>query len=226
MPQARAGSDRLTPRMMLAAYAAGIFPMAESAESQELHWIDPARRGVLPVGHVHASRSTLRDLRRGGWQGHRNRDFEGALRACAARPETWINAELFHIYMALHESGHAHSFEVTKGGAFAGAMFGIALNGAFFGESMVSACRNGSKMALLWADWALAAGGFTLFDTQFLTTHLVSLGGREITRTEYRAHLDFAMTQAAELPALMPTAGQLCDAIAAAQLSQVTTQMS
>lgn len=205
----RVSSERLTPDMMLAAYAAGIFPMAESAEGEDLHWIDPVRRGVLPVGGVHASRSTLRDLRRGGWQGHLDRDFEGALRACAARPETWINAALFRVYMALHEMGHAHSFEVTRNGAFAGAMFGIALNGAFFGESMVSACTNGSKLALLWADHALAEGGFTLFDTQFLTTHLVTLGGREITRTEYRAHLDFAMTQAARLPRHLPDAGRL-----------------
>lgn len=209
----RTGSDRLTPGMMLAAYAAGVFPMAESAAGTELHWIDPHRRGVLPVGHVHASRSTLRDLRRGGWQGHLDRDFEGALRACADRPETWINAELFRVYMELHESGHAHSFEVTRDGAFAGAMFGIALNAAFFGESMVSACRNGSKMALLWADRVLDSGGFTLFDTQFLTTHLASLGGREITRVEYLAYLDLAMSRPAHLPACMPSAEALYRAI-------------
>lgn len=211
----RASPGRLTPDMMLAAYAAGIFPMAESAEAEALHWIDPARRGVLPVGGVHASRSTLRELRRGGWQGHLDRDFEAALRACAARDETWINAELLGVYMALHEMGHAHAFEVTHDGAFAGAMFGISLNGAFFGESMVSARRNGSKLALLWADWALVAGGFTLFDTQFLTTHLVSLGGREITRTEYRAHLDFALTQPARLPDQMPGAEELLRFLAA-----------
>lgn len=213
--------------MMLAAYAAGIFPMADSAQGTELHWIDPHRRGVLPVGHVHASRSTLRDLRRGGWQGHLDRDFEGSLRACADRPETWINAELFRVYMALHESGHAHSFEVTSHGAFAGAMFGIALQGAFFGESMVSARKNGSKMALLWADWALDAGGFTLFDTQFLTTHLVSLGGREITRTEYRAHLDFALARPASLPRRLPSAEALLRGIASRDQSlQATTQIS
>lgn len=211
----RASSGRLTPDMMLAAYAAGIFPMAEGATAEALHWIDPARRGVLPVGGVHASRSTLRTLRRDGWQGHLDRDFEAALHACAARDETWINAELLRVYMDLHAMGHAHAFEVTQDGAFAGAMFGISLNGAFFGESMVSARRNGSKLALLWADWALATGGFTLFDTQFLTTHLVSLGGREITRTEYRAHLDFALTQPARLPAQMPDAGQLSRFLAA-----------
>ena len=201
----------VTPERMLAGYAAGIFPMAESADAPDLHWIDPPRRGVLPVGAVHASRSTLRNLRRGGWRGHIDRDFEGALRACADRPETWINAELFGAYMALHEAGHAHSFEVTRDGAFAGAMFGIALNAAFFGESMVSARTNGSKLALLWASWALAAGGFTLFDTQFLTTHLVSLGGLEITRTEYRAHLDYALTRPAALPEVLPDAKALHD---------------
>ena len=199
----------VTPERMLAGYAAGIFPMAESADAPDLHWIDPPRRGVLPVGAVHASRSTLRALRRGGWHGHVDRDFEGALRACAGRDETWINAELFATYMALHEAGHAHSFEVTKDGDFAGAMFGIALQAAFFGESMVSTRTNGSKLALLWASWALAAGGFVLFDTQFLTTHLVSLGGLEITRTEYRAHLDHALTQPAALPRDLPDAQAL-----------------
>ena len=204
-------SPPISPDLMLAAYGAGIFPMAESADSPELHWIDPHRRGVLPVGGVHASRSTLRDLRRGGWRGYIDRDFEGALRACAGRDETWINADLFATYMALHEAGHAHSFEVTKGGDFAGAMFGITQQAAFFGESMVSACTNGSKLALLWASWALEAGGFTLFDTQFLTTHLVSLGGVEITRTEYRAHLDHALTRHAALPQALPDAQALHD---------------
>lgn len=207
-------SGALTPGMMLAAYASGVFPMAESAAGTDLHWIDPARRGVLPVGGIHASRSTRRDLRRGGWQGHLNRDFAASLRACAARDETWINAGLTRAYLALHEMGHAHSFEVSFQGEFAGAMFGITLNAGFFGESMVSLRRNGSKMALLWADWALASGGFTLFDTQFLTTHLVSLGGREITRTEYRAHLDFAMSRQARLPRALPDAQGLCDWLA------------
>lgn len=199
----------VTRELMLAGYAAGIFPMAESAEAEDLHWVNPLRRGVLPVGGVHASRSTLRDLRRGGWQGHIDRDFEAALRACAARDETWINATLFRVYMALHEAGDAHSFEVTRQGEFAGAMFGVTMNAAFFGESMVSARTNGSKLALLWASWALEAGGFTLFDTQFLTTHLVSLGGVEITRTEYLAHLDRALSRPAALPETLPDAQAL-----------------
>lgn len=187
--------------------------MAESADSPLLHWVDPARRGVLPVGRVHASRSTLRDLRKGGWVGHLNRDFEGALHACADRPETWINDELFGLYLVLHDAGFAHSFEVTKHGDFAGAMFGISLYGAFFGESMMSAQVNGSKMALLWASWALKTGGFTLFDTQFLTPHLASLGGYEISRDAYRDALAAALSQEASLPKNLPDADQLMQEI-------------
>lgn len=203
----------LTPERLLMGYAAGIFPMAESATSPVLHWVDPPRRGVLPVGGVHASRSTRRDLRRGGWAAHLDRDFAAALRACADRDETWINAELFSLYLALHEAGCAHAFEVSREGRFAGAMIGVALGAAFFGETMMSAQRNGSKMALLWASAALKAGGFTLFDTQFLTPHLASLGGREITRTEYRAHLAAALTRRARLPARLPDAAQLLQEI-------------
>lgn len=203
----------VTADLMLAAYASGVFPMAESATSPRLHWIDPTRRGLLPVGGVHVSRSTRRDLRRRDWRGYLNRDFEASLRACADRPETWINATLFDLYLELHRTGYAHSFEVTCDGEFAGAMFGIALHGAFFGESMVSARTNGSKMALLWASWALKTGGFTLFDTQFISPHLASLGGYVVSRTEYQAHLAAALLERAALPQELPDADQLLQEI-------------
>lgn len=207
------GLMQITPEHLLNAYANGIFPMAMSAGDPELHWYDPPRRGVLPVGGVRASRSTLRDLRRGGWEGSLNRDFRAALDACAARDETWINAGLIALYIALHKAGFAHSVEVWHHGQFAGAMFGVTLGGAFFGESMVSTRTNGSKMALLWASWALKAGGFSLFDTQFLTPHLASLGGREIGRTEYHRRLGHALSLPARLPETLPDAYSLVQAI-------------
>lgn len=203
----------ITPDIMLSAYARGMFPMAQSADSPELGWYDPPFRGVLPVGDMRASRSTLRDLRRGNWSATLNGDFVASVLACAQRQETWINEELYGLYVQLHQAGHACSFEVYREGAFAGAMFGVILRGAFFGESMMSAQVNGSKMALLWASYALKKGGFRLFDTQFMTPHLASLGGQEITREEYHTRLADALSHKASLPTTLPDAQSLLQEI-------------
>ena len=189
----------LTPQQLLAGYAQGIFPMAASAEDPTLHWFDPLRRGVLPVGGVHAARSLLRDLRRGGWTAHLNGDFDAVVAACAARDETWINAPLSALYGQLHQMGHASALEIRHDGAFAGGIFGVSLGAAFFGESMVSARTNGSKMALVWMSSQLARTGFTLFDTQFLTPHLARMGGVEIPRATYRRQLGQALKTSADL---------------------------
>ena len=199
----------LTPAIMLRAYAAGVFPMAESADDPELFWVDPPVRGILPVGGVHASRSLLRSLRRDGWSATLDRDFAAVVDACADRRETWINAPLRAVYVELHARGFAHSFEVWRDGALAGGVFGIALGAAFFGESMFSARSGGSKLALLWLSRQLAAGGFRLFDTQFLTPHLASLGGREIPRAEYQSRLAAALSLPAVLSAGLPDAEAL-----------------
>lgn len=200
----------LTPAQLLSGYARGVFPMAESADDPRLYWFDPPLRGIIPVGGVHASRSLLRDLRGGGWTAHLDGDFNRAVAACAARDETWINAELARLYDRLHDSGHAHAIEVRRDGRFAGAIFGVTLGGAFFGESMVSTIRNGSKMALLWTSSHLARCGFTLFDTQFLTPHLQRMGGIEITREEYHDRLAQALTRSADFrSADLPDANQL-----------------
>lgn len=188
--------------------------MAESADDDRLHWFDPPRRGILPVGGVHAARSLCRDLRRGGWSAHLDGDFDAVVAACADREATWINAPLAGLYRDLHALGHAHAFEIRHDGAFAGGMFGITLGAAFFGESMVSARRNGSRMALIWASDHLARCGFTLFDTQFLTPHLASMGGVEITRASYRARLSAALRRPADVGAHpLPTSDQLWQAI-------------
>ena len=191
----------LTPQQLLAGYAQGIFPMAASADDPTLHWFDPLRRGVLPVGGVHASRSLLRDLRRGGWTAHLDGDFDAVVAACAARDETWINAPLSALYGQLHQMGHASALEIRHDGAFAGGIFGVTLGAAFFGESMVSARTNGSKMALVWMSSQLARTGFTLFDTQFLTPHLARMGGVEIPRATYRRQLGQALKTSADLTA-------------------------
>lgn len=183
----------LTPAQLLSGYAQGVFPMAESAHDPRLFWFDPPMRGVLPVGGVHASRSLLRDLRRGDWSAHLDGDFNTVVAACADRNETWINAPLARLYHDLHRAGHAHAIEIRHDGRFAGGLFGITLGAAFFGESMMSARTNGSKMALLWASSHLARCGFTLFDTQFLTPHLERMGGIEIPRHLYRRKLASAL---------------------------------
>ncbi|TRW95764.1 leucyl/phenylalanyl-tRNA--protein transferase [Paracoccus sp. M683] len=200
----------LTARQLLAGYAQGIFPMAESADMPDLHWFDPPRRGVLPVGRVHASRSLLRDLRRQDWSAHLDGDFDAIVAACGDRGETWINAPLSALYHELYLAGHAAALEIRHEGRFAGGIFGVILGSAFFGESMVSARTNGSKMALIWLSSQLAHGGFTLFDTQFLTPHLARMGGVEITRHSYRRQLDQALRRRADLYRRpLPTADQL-----------------
>lgn len=209
--------QELTPALMLRAYAAGVFPMARSASSAELFWVDPPDRGILPVGGIHASRSLRRALRWGGWSASLNGDFNAVLDGCAARDETWINAPLRRVYLQLRSMGHAHSLEVWQDGCLAGGVFGVALGGAFFGESMFSARTNGSKLALLWLSHQLGACGFRLFDTQFLTPHLASLGGREVPRAEYHSLLSEALS----VPAVL--SGPLPDAEA---LWQCTTQTS
>jgi leucyl/phenylalanyl-tRNA--protein transferase len=183
----------LTPALLLRAYAAGVFPMAQSRTDTEIHWIDPQRRAVFPLAGFHVSHSLVRHIRRTKPRVTVDRDFSGVVAACADRNETWINAEIFETYNALHRMGHAHSLEVWDGPALIGGVYGVVLGGAFFGESMFSRATNGSKMALTWLVHRLRAGGFTLFDVQFLTPHLASLGAVELPRHEYRRLLAEAL---------------------------------
>ena len=192
----------LTPAQLLTGYARGVFPMAESADDDRLYWFDPPMRGVLPVGGVHVARSLRRDLRRGGWSAHLDGDFATVVAACADRETTWINAPLADLYQALHGAGHAHAIEIRHDGQFAGGLFGVTLGGAFFGESMVSARENGSRMALWWLLAHLKRCGFTLFDTQFLTPHLASLGAIEISRAAYHRRLEDALQGQASFPTI------------------------
>ena len=191
-------SDRsLTPELLLAAYAAGVFPMAETRDDPEVFWVDPQERGVLPLDGFHISRSLARRMRRGGIEARLDEDFEAVIDGCADRDETWINGTIRGLMTELFAMGHAHSFGVWKGDLLIGGMYGLALGGAFFGESMFSRETDGSKMALAWAVDHLRRTGFTLFDTQFITPHLATLGAVEIPRLMYRAQL----ARALELPA-------------------------
>ena len=182
--------------------------MAASRDDPEIHWFDPKRRGIFPLDQFHISRSLARRIRRGAYDARIDTAFAEVLRACADREETWINGEIFDLYIALHELGFAHSQEIWSEGKLIGGVYGVALGGAFFGESMFSRATDGSKLALAHLIAALRVAGFTLFDTQYLTPHLASLGAVEIPRAEYRRRLEAALSRDVEFPrhALPPKA--------------------
>lgn len=183
----------LTPDLLLKAYALGVFPMAESRDDPDVFWVDPRRRGILPLNGFHISRSLARRLRRGGFDIAVNRDFRATVAGCADRPETWINDTIHDLYCALHDSGFAHSLEVRRDGRLVGGVYGVTLGGAFFGESMFSRETDASKIALAYLVDRLKQAGFVLFDTQFTTPHLRSLGGHEIPRSAYHNLLSAAL---------------------------------
>ena len=184
---------RLDPRLLLQGYAAGIFPMADSRSAEELFWVEPRTRAILPLGGFHVSRSLRRLIRSGRFAITCDRAFADVVAACAMREETWINAEIEQAMLALHAAGHAHSIEVWQDGALVGGLYGVKLGSAFFGESMFSRATDASKVALAWLVARLRAGNFTLLDCQFMTEHLASLGAVSVPRETYVALLSVAL---------------------------------
>ena len=183
----------LTPQMLLHAYQAGIFPMAESRDDPELFWVDPRRRGILPLETFHISRSLARHMRSSNWEVRINFDFDQVVAACAERTDTWISHDIARLYSSLHEMSHAHSLEIWDGEKLVGGVYGVVAGTAFFGESMFSRQRDASKAALAFLTTHLSNCEFTLFDTQFLTDHLATLGAIEISREKYHALLHEAL---------------------------------
>lgn len=197
-------NPRLTPDLLLSAYAQGVFPMSEGRDDPEVFWVDPQRRGVFPLDRFHISRSLARRMLRAPWQVTCDTDFIGVVTGCADRPETWINATILDLYHQLYLRGHAHSLEVRDGDRLIGGVYGVTLGAAFFGESMFSRATDASKLALAYLVDRLRAGGFVLFDTQFLTPHLQSLGAVEVSRAVYRRQLAAALTHDADFMAQGP----------------------
>ena len=193
--------SELTPELLLHGYSIGIFPMAENRDDPEIFWVDPKRRGIFPLDGFHISRSLARAMRQSRFEVTINHDFNAVVAACADRTDTWINAEIAQLYSGLHDMGHAHSLELWEEDALVGGVYGVTLGAAFFGESMFSRRTNASKMALTALVERLNRAGFTLFDTQFLTDHLASLGAVEISRRTYHSRLDQAKTQSADFTA-------------------------
>ena len=188
----------LTPDILMRAYAMGVFPMAEYRDDPEIFGVDPIRRGIIPLDRFHISRSLARAIRRDSYAMSLNRDFAGVLDGCADRAETWISGEIHRLYLALHADG------------LIGGVYGVTLGGAFFGESMFSRRPNASKIALAYLIEHLRRCGFTLFDTQFLTDHLASLGAIEVPRTDYHKMLTWALGQRADITAhSLPTASEV-----------------
>lgn len=189
----------VTPELLLEAYRAGVFPMAEHRDDPEVFWVDPRKRGVFPLGGFHISRSLAKALRRDDYTVTRDTAFGDVIDACADRSETWINHDIRHLYEELHNRGAAHSLEVWDNATLIGGIYGVTIGAAFCGESMFSRRRDASKIALAWLVDLLRRTGFILFDTQFLTPHLASLGAVEIPRAEYRKHLAEALENHADL---------------------------
>ena len=185
--------SRLDPRLLLQGYATGIFPMADSRDADELFWVEPRNRAILPLDRFHLSRSLRRVLRSGRFEVTLDRDFQAVITACAEREETWINDELERAMLALHASGHAHALEIWADGELVGGLYGVKLGRAFFGESMFSRATDGSKVALAWLVARLKAGNFMLLDCQFMTEHLASLGAVSVPRETYVALLSVAL---------------------------------
>jgi leucyl/phenylalanyl-tRNA--protein transferase len=214
----------LTPELLLRAYAAGIFPMAEDAGDPEIFWVDPERRGVLPLDRFHLSHRLRRTLRHERFDIRCDSAFCEVVRGCAEsrpeRPRTWINDEIVRLYTALFRLGHGHSVECWHAGALVGGLYGVSIGGAFFGESMFSRIADASKVALAQLVARLRLGGFRLLDTQFVTAHLRQFGAIEIPRRQYQRELARALKLDAYFPAA-PLAGG-----AVVSLLQSSTPMS
>jgi leucyl/phenylalanyl-tRNA--protein transferase len=183
----------LTPDLLLQGYCAGVFPMSESRDDPDVFWVDPKLRGILPLDGFHISRRLARFMRKEPFRISLNTAFEAVVHGCADRPETWINDTIFDLYRSLHHRGQAHAIEVWDADDLVGGVYGVTIGAAFFGESMFSTRTNASKVALAYLVDHLNHTGFTLFDTQFITDHLASLGGIEIPRRHYHTLLQQAL---------------------------------
>lgn len=188
---------RITPNLLRRAYAAGVFPMGDSRRRDEVFWLDPPERGVLPLEGFHVPGRLAQSLRRRDYEIRVDHGFRAVMEACA-RPDTWITPPIIDAYEALHREGDAHSLEVWREGRLIGGLYGVSLGAGFFGESMFSFERDASKIALVHLVARLRYGGFTLLDTQFVTDHLARFGAVEIPRAEYQRRLMAALRQKGE----------------------------
>jgi leucyl/phenylalanyl-tRNA--protein transferase len=187
----------ITPEVLLKAYACGIFPMAESADDPSLYWIEPQKRGVIPLDGFHVPRRLARTVLGERFEIRIDQDFDAVIAACAApaagRSKTWINSRIRRLYRELFQRGHCHTIEAWRDGKLVGGLYGIRLGQAFFGESMFHFERDASKVALVHLVALLRASQFRLLDAQFMTEHLWQFGAVEVERADYQKLLADAL---------------------------------
>ncbi|WP_262695325.1 leucyl/phenylalanyl-tRNA--protein transferase [Kordiimonas aquimaris] len=217
-------TQEITPELILNAYASGIFPMADSRTDNDMFWVDPPERGILPLDSFHVSRSLKKAVRHDIFDVTANKAFQQVVESCAQsykdREQTWISKTIEELYCELHRYGFAHSIECWLNGKLVGGLYGVSLQGAFFGESMFHIEPNASKVALVHLVARLKFGGFELLDTQFGTEHLAQFGVIEIPRKEYRTRLDKALANSdASFSTLQPD-------VAGERALQLITQIS
>ncbi len=202
MTQRQTDHAEITPEVLLRAYAVGIFPMAENADDPTLFWVEPERRGIIPLEGFHVPSRLARTVRSGEFTVTANRAFDEVMMRCASpapdRRETWINGRIRTLYGALHRMGHGHSIEAWQDGKLVGGLYGVSLGAAFFGESMFHESRDASKVALVHLVARLMRSGFRLLDTQYVTDHLKTFGAIEVPRKRYRTMLDEATARDAQ----------------------------
>ncbi|WP_417463774.1 leucyl/phenylalanyl-tRNA--protein transferase [Kordiimonas sp.] len=190
--------DSITPNLLLQAYASGVFPMAEGRDDDELFWVDPDARGIIPLDRFHVPKSLAKLVRQEKFDVKIDTAFRDVVNACSmparGRETTWISERIEELYTDLFSRGFAHSVECWLEGELVGGLYGVSLAGAFFGESMFHTKTNASKVALVYLVGRLKAGGYTLLDTQFITTHLQQFGTQEISRLDYHQRLEKALT--------------------------------
>jgi leucyl/phenylalanyl-tRNA---protein transferase len=220
----------VSPALLLNAYRSGVFPMAESADDPGFFWVDPERRGILPLDAFHVPRRLRRIVLQDRFEVRVDSDFAATLASCAEATEdrrsTWINAEIVRLYTALHERNEAHSVECWQGGAMVGGLYGVSIGGAFFGESMFSRVADASKVALVHLVALMRIAGYRLLDVQFVTPHLAQFGAIEVPRAQYHRLLAEALRYRCVFPRELGgggAAGAGADALAALQASKVTS---
>ncbi|MCS6762149.1 MAG: leucyl/phenylalanyl-tRNA--protein transferase [Candidatus Devosia symbiotica] len=201
----------ITPELIVRAYRAGIFPMSEDAEDDDLFWVSPELRGIIPLDGFRLSTSLRKAIRKSGFAVKVDTNFPAVIEGCATvgadRDTTWINRTIRGVYSELFQRGTAHTVEIWDGSVLVGGLYGLVIGGVFFGESMFHRRTNASKMALAHLVARLNAGGFVLLDTQFLTDHLESLGGIEITREDYEERLAAALLVSGDWDSINGAAG-------------------
>jgi leucyl/phenylalanyl-tRNA--protein transferase len=214
---------RLGPDELLDCYRRGVFPMAETRDSDSLYLVDPSERGVIPLEGFHVPSRLARKVKREPFRITHDRAFPDVMRLCAQpapdRLETWINEDILRLYAALHARGHAHSIECWQGERLVGGLYGVSLGAAFFGESMFSRETDASKIALVALVARLRVGAFKLLDAQFQTDHLAQFGTQTMPRAQFRKRLQAALIEAADF-------SRMPDGVSGAQLLQSIAQTS